>query len=138
MVLAGRLHPLLVHFPIALTLCAAAAELGALTTGRLAWQALADVQTRAGAVCATAAAVAGWLMARTPDIDASVTLEWHRWLALVATGAAVVAAAATFGVERSASRLRIYRVLLFMSAACIGLAAHLGAMLVWGAHFFHL
>jgi len=138
MVLAGRLHPLLVHFPIALTLCAAAAELGSMTTGRRAWRALAFNQTRAGAICASVAAVAGWLLARTPDVDLSATLEWHRWLALAATGAAVVAAGATFGAERSASRLRVYRVLLFASAAGIGLAAHLGAMLVWGAHFFHL
>ena len=137
MVLAGRLHPLLVHFPIALILCAAAAELAAITTRRPAWQALAFVQTRAGALCAAGAAVAGWVLASAPEVDPSATLEWHRWLAVLATGAMLIAAASTLGAQQSPSRRRLYRVLLFTSALSIGLSAHLGATLVWGAHFFH-
>lgn len=138
MVLAGRLHPLLVHFPIALLLCATAAELAAMTTRRPMWHAVAILQIRAGAVSGVGAAIAGWLLARAPDIDPSIALEWHRWLALLATGAALIAAAATIGPARSAARRWVYRVLLFASAAGIGLAAHLGATLVWGAHFLHL
>jgi uncharacterized membrane protein len=138
MVLAGRLHPLLVHFPIALILCAAATELVAIATRRPVWQALAFIQTRAGALCAAAAAVAGWLMATAPDIDPSARLEWHRWLAVLATGAMLIAAASTLGTQQSPSRRRLYRVLLFASAVSIGVTAHLGATLVWGAHFLHL
>jgi uncharacterized membrane protein len=138
MVLAGRLHPLLVHFPIALILCAAAAELAAMWTRRPIWQALAFIQTRAGALCAAGTAAAGWLLASAPDVDRSMALEWHRWLALVATGATLIAATTTFGAPQSTSRRRLYRVLLFVSAAAIGVAAHLGAALVWGANFLHL
>jgi uncharacterized membrane protein len=138
MVLAGRLHPLLVHFPIALILSATAAELVAIATRRPVWQALGFIQTRAGAVGAAGTAAAGWLLAAAPDIDRSAALEWHRWIALLATGATLSAAWASIGAERSASRRRLYRVLLFASAAGIGLAAHVGASLVWGAHFFHL
>ena len=138
MVLAGRLHPLLVHFPIALILCGAAAELVAIATRRPVWQAIAFIQTRAGALCAAGAAVAGWLLAGAPDIDPSARLEWHRWLAVLATSAALIAAASTLGAQPSRSRRRLYRVLLFTSAVSIGLSAHLGATLVWGAHFLHL
>jgi uncharacterized membrane protein len=138
MVLAGRLHPLLVHFPIALILSATAAEVVAMATRRPIWQALAAIQIRAGALCGAGAAAAGWLLASAPDIDASAMLEWHRWLALAATGAAAIAAAATVGAHHSASRRRLFRALLFSSAASLGVAAHLGASLVWGAHFFHL
>jgi uncharacterized membrane protein len=137
MVLTGRLHPLLVHFPIALVLCATAAELAAVATRRPVWQAVAFIQTRAGALCAAGAAAAGWLLARAPETDVSTTLEWHGWLGLAATSAAIIAATATIGAERSEARRRVYRVALFASAATIGIAAHLGAMLVWGAHFFH-
>jgi uncharacterized membrane protein len=137
MVLAGRLHPLLVHFPIALILCATAAELMALATRRPVWQALAFIQARAGAASAAATAVAGWLLAISPDIDQSARLEWHRWLSLLATLAALIAATATVGATQSASRRRLYRVLLFASAAAVALAAHLGAASVWGAHFLH-
>ena len=138
MVLAGRLHPLLVHFPIALILCGAAAELVAIATRRPVWQAIAFIQTRAGALCAAGAAVAGWLLAGAPDIDPSARLEWHRGLAVLATSAALIAAASTLGAQPSPSRRRLYRVLLFTSAVSIGLSAHLGATLVWGAHFLHL
>ena len=138
MVLAGRLHPLLVHFPIALILCAAAAELVAIATHRPVWQAIAVIQTRAGALSAAGAAVAGWLLAKAPDIDPSAALGWHRWLAVLATGAMLVAAASTLGARQSPSFRRLYRVLLFASAVSIGVTAHLGATLVWGAHFLHL
>ncbi len=137
MVLAGRLHPLLVHYPIALILCATAAELMAMATGRPLWQSVAAIQTRAAALCAVGTAAAGWLLASAPDIDRSLTLEWHRWLALFATGVMLIAATTTFGATSSASRRRAYRVLLFISAVGTGLTAHLGATLVWGAHFFH-
>ena len=109
-----------------------------MTTRRPMWHAVAIVQIRAGAVCAVGAAAAGWLLARAPDIDPSITLEWHRWLAVTATSVAFIAAVATIGSTRSAARRLGYRVLLFISAAGIGLAAHLGATLVWGAHFLHL
>jgi uncharacterized membrane protein len=137
MVLAGRLHPLLVHFPIALVLCAAAVELVAMAAQRPVWHTLGLIQTRAGALCAVGAAGAGWLLASTPEVDPSAALEWHRWIALLSTGAALIAAASSVGAERSESRLRVYRVFLFASAAGIGPAAHLGATLVWGAHFLH-
>jgi uncharacterized membrane protein len=138
MVLVGRLHPLLVHFPIALVLCATAAELVAMATRRSMWQVLAIVQTRAGALCAVGTAAVGWLFARSSDIDQSLTLEWHRWLAVLATLIMLTAAAATVGAQQSPSRRRLYRALLFTSAAIIALSAHLGARLVWGEHFFHL
>jgi uncharacterized membrane protein len=137
MVLAGRLHPLLVHFPIALVLSAAAAELAAIATHRPVWLTVGLIQTRAGALIALGAAAAGWLLAGTPDIDRSAALEWHRWISLLATGAALIAAASSVGAERSGPRRRLYRVFLFASAAGIGPAAHLGATLVWGAHFLH-
>jgi uncharacterized membrane protein len=126
-----------VHYPIALILCATAAELIAMATGRPVWQSLAVIQTRAAALCALGTAAAGWLLAGTPDIDRSLTLEWHRWLALFATGVMLIAAATSFGTASSAPRRSAYRVLLFVSAAGTGLAAHLGATLVWGAHFFN-
>jgi len=41
MMLIGKLHPLLVHFPIALVLAAAAAEIAAMRTRRASWRAIA-------------------------------------------------------------------------------------------------
>ncbi len=49
MALIGKLHPLLVHFPIALVMAAAAAELVAIATPRHAWHTVAVANLRAGA-----------------------------------------------------------------------------------------
>ena len=137
MTLAGRLHPLLVHFPIALVLMAAGTELAAIVARRPTWHILARSTVRAGALAALAAAAAGWLLAGEPDAGTSVALEWHRWLAVIATGVAILAAIATAAGESTAGRW-CYRVLLFGSAASVAIAAHIGAMLVWGDNFLHL
>ena len=52
MALIGRLHPVLVHFPIGLVLIAAVAELVAITTGRGHRRVVAVANVRAGAVFA--------------------------------------------------------------------------------------
>jgi uncharacterized membrane protein len=49
MTLIGKFHPLLVHFPIALVLAAAAAELVVLATTRTVWRTVAVANIRAGA-----------------------------------------------------------------------------------------
>ena len=58
MALIGRLHPLLVHFPIGLVLIAAVAEVVAMTTGLWDWRAVAVGNLRAGAVFGAALATA--------------------------------------------------------------------------------
>jgi len=80
MALTGRLHPLLVHFPIALVLIAAVAELVSLTTQCPEWRAVAVANIRVGAAFAVASAGAGWILASSRIVEASPALEWHRWL----------------------------------------------------------
>jgi len=137
MALMGRLHPLLAHFPIALILIAAVAELLAMTTRVPEWRAVAVVNLRAGAAFAIASAVAGWLLASSRIVEASPSLEWHRWLG---TSAAVLAIGAAFTsgplVYNRSSRLTWgYRVAVFCAAGLVGVAGHFGAVLVWGANF---
>jgi len=136
MALIGRLHPLLVHFPIGLVLIAAVAELVAMATGLSDWRALALANLRAGAVFGVGAAVAGWRLASSPGIEATASLEWHRWLGCIAALALLGAALATAGARsRSPSSMWIYRISLFWAAALVAVTAHLGGLLVWGADF---
>ncbi len=136
LLLTGRLHPLLVHFPIGLVLIAAAAELVATLTSSSAWRVVAIANVRAGATFAVVAAIAGWLLARGPGVEASATLEWHRWLGTMAAMAAVAAALATAGADAPSTVPRsIYRVALLGAAACVAVTGHLGGILVWGADF---
>jgi uncharacterized membrane protein len=136
MTLAGRLHPLLIHFPIALVLFAAVAELYATATDRREWRVVAIGNLRAGAVFVVAAAVSGWLLASSPAVEPSQSLEYHRLLGSVAAIAVVGAALTTTMAGMHAPRASwLYRVGLFSTALLVGVAGHLGAVLVWGAHF---
>jgi uncharacterized membrane protein len=136
MTLVGRLHPLLVHFPIGLVLIAAVAEVVAMTTGRWDWRAVAVGNVRAGAVFAIGAAIAGWCLASSPGMETTSSLEWHRWLGTIAAVAVFGAALATAGGRgRSPLALWVYRITLFWAAALVAVTGHLGGLLVWGADF---
>jgi len=139
MAFVGRLHPLLIHFPIALVLAAFASEAAAILTGRAAWRGFAIASVRAAAVFATLAAFAGWHLANDPIADGGPLLEWHRWLALSGTGAVVLAAVASTRLQHGSTAVRWgYRLSLVLAAALVGIAAHLGGLLVWGADFLPL
>jgi uncharacterized membrane protein len=136
--LFGKLHPMLVHFPIGLILAAAAAEVVALRTGRADWRATAVANVRAGAVAGVLTAVAGWALASAPFVEPSRLLAWHRWTALAGTTVAIGAALAStrwrLGSRRS---LLVYQATLFGAAALVAIAGHLGGTLVWGGDFGH-
>ena len=127
---------MLVHFPIGLVLIAAGAEVVAMTTGLGDWQTVAVANVRVGAVFAIGAAIAGWRLASSPGIEATTSLEWHRWLGTIAAVAVLGAALATAGARsRSPFALWVYRITLFWAAALVAVTSHLGGLLVWGADF---
>jgi len=139
MALIGRLHPVLVHFPIALIVTAFGCELVSMATRLREWHMAAVANLRIGAVFAVGAAIAGWIFARSPMVDASPSLEWHRWVGTCATLAAVVTVLSAHSAADGSSRsIWMYRATLGSAAALVGATGHLGAVLVWGAHFFRL
>jgi uncharacterized membrane protein len=136
MALTGRLHPLLLHFPIALVLVAAGAELVAILTHRRAWHVVAAANVRAGAMFAVATAITGWLFASASAVDDLRSLEWHRWIGTAAVVATISAALASAGIDRQSPTTRwMYRIALVWAAALVGITGHLGARLVWGTGF---
>ena len=135
--LVGKLHPMLVHFPIALILAAAAAELIAIHTGRPAWRTIAVANVRAGAAAGAVTVVAGWALASIPLIEPSPLLTWHRWTGVAAAAGAIGAALiSTWSRVPSERSVYVYRTALFGAAALVAIAGHLGGTLVWGADFF--
>jgi uncharacterized membrane protein len=136
MALVGKLHPLSLHFPIGLVLAAAVAELLAILTGRKSWRTVGIANVRAGAATAGMTALAGWALASSPFVEPSRLLEWHRWSGVAGASAAIGAAVLSRRLsEPSQARLVVYQVALLGAAAVIGIAAHLGGTLVWGASF---
>jgi len=138
MAIIARLHPLIVHFPIALVMVAAIAEIAAIATGDGRYRTVAVINLRAGAAFAFVAVCAGWRLASTPGIEATSLLEWHRWLGAGAAMSTAAAAIATALAERHRTHLVAYRIALFCSASLIAVAGHSGGLLVWGADFLRL
>jgi len=136
MLLIGKLHPLLVHFPIALLLTAAGAEIVAIRTRRAGWRAIAVVNLRAGAVMSLLTLIAGWVFATAPFVEATPGLASHRWTGVVAVATTIGAAVASRRSHAQSRRsLAMYRGALFGAAVLVAIAGHLGAALVWGPDF---
>jgi len=134
--LIGKLHPMLVHFPIGLVLAAAGAEIIAIHTGRPAWRTIAVANVRVGAAMGAITAVAGWALASAPFVEPDRLLTWHRWTGLAAAVSAIGAALASRWSQAPSGRTAlVYRTALFGAAALVAIAGHLGATLVWGADF---
>jgi uncharacterized membrane protein len=132
----GTFHPLLVHFPIALVLAAAAAELVVIATPRKAWRTVAVANIRAGAAMGVVTAITGWLFALSPLVDAATSLEWHRWVGMAGAAGAIGAALLSSRLHVSPQRSAFaYRVTLFVTALLVAITGHLGGTLVWGAGF---
>ena len=129
MALVGRLHPILVHFPIALVIIAALAEGASMILRDTRWHFVAVVNIRLGALFAVITAIAGWLLALTPSIESTPMLTWHRWLGTSGALLAVFGALAT-------SRARLFRIVLIAGASLIAITGHLGGLLVWGTDWF--
>ena len=136
MALIGRLHLLLVHFPIALVISAAAAETAAALTGNQSWHTSAVWNARVGAAFAVLTAIAGWRLALDAGVPISPVLQWHRWLGTVAAVVALVAAfAASTAGRRGPKSVAIFRAALLSAALLVAAGGHLGGVLVWGADF---
>jgi uncharacterized membrane protein len=137
MTLIGKLHPVFVHFPIALVLTAAAAEFVTIVTALQRWRAVAVVNIQAGAAMGVVTAMTGWIFATSPMVAGGTFLDWHRWIGLSAAASALAAAILSTALRDSSPRIAtIYRVALLSSALLVAVTAHLGGTLVWGARFF--
>ncbi|MBL4575597.1 MAG: hypothetical protein JKY51_05815 [Opitutaceae bacterium] len=134
----GKLHVLIVHFPIALLIFAAGFELTGWVSKRPSWFFAAKLNFVFGALAAIVAASFGWHAARGanyPD-NLDLFLMWHRWL-----GVAVAIIAFTGLVSLMAERLEckwgnpVYRIIVFVLAILIPITAHFGGSLIYGADY---
>ena len=134
--LVGRLHPLLVHFPIGLVLAAAAVEGWRWARRERGVSEFTSVAMMLAALSAVGAVATGWINAWQEGQDASQTLDLHSWLG---TAMAVVLLVAAWKTRRrdeppaaAQARLVPARVLTMVSALGVGLAGHFGGELVHG------
>lgn len=162
--LGGRLHPVIVHFPIALLMCAALLEMLRVLRGEGGGAAVAvgpggagakdslaislrprvtdTVRTLVafGALGAVVAAFAGWLnaAAEEPSKTTATTLFFHRWTGIAAAVLGLTAwlSAALARRTRWGWPLPTFRLALLLAAAGVGIGGHLGGTLVYGEDYY--
>jgi len=135
----GNFHVVLVHFPIALLIVAAAAESISLVTRSERLHEGSKFFVWVGSLAAVVAATLGWFAADGAAVEAQVeTLMLHRWIGTAAAlWSLVVVGFMVVSTERGTPRSRIaYCLSLVVGAALVGAAGHLGGTLVHGADHF--
>lgn len=126
----AMLHPLLVHFPIALLMTAVPAEFLRLRRGSDAASPTARFLVTVGAIGALLAGVTGWIKAA---IDGGGydgrDLGWHKWSGVVVTVLALVLMCVAPRAAEAPARLRAFRVLLVATGLILLVVGHYGAIL---------
>jgi len=133
---SGVLHPMVVHFPIALLTVAALVELLRLKYRKEISQDVTLICLVVAAAAAVAAAVLGW--ARALTYGDSDLLFNHRWLGTGLTILTVILAALAIAARRkpASNGLRWTQTIgVFIAAGLVGLVGHLGGELTYGEGF---
>jgi uncharacterized membrane protein len=130
--LFGRMHVIVIHFPIALLLMAALGEIWGKVRGHPAgW-------TRAtligGAMGAAVAMALGWMLVLFDGYERSATLTLHQYLGTATAIFAVGTAAVHWKFARERARWWTTS-LIIVIAALVGVTGHLGGTLVHGNLF---
>ncbi len=128
---AGRMHPLILHFPIVLLLLAMVWELAVQTTANPLFRQTGDVLLLSAAVGAAVTAVLGLFLAQEGGYDAD-TLFWHKW-----SGVAIAFGAWAWYSFRAFFRSAILPGRLFaaLSVGILLVAGHQGATLTHGENY---
>lgn len=138
--LFGRLHPLFVHFPIALIILASVVEVARIKWDHPTLGTFVVFLLAAGAVGSLAASATGWIFAN--DYYPAPSEQWmlgrHRWLGVSTTVLAgtAVAVANRWASATTRKTLWLRRGVIWITALAVTITAHLGALMVWGTDYF--
>jgi uncharacterized membrane protein/mono/diheme cytochrome c family protein len=134
----GRFHILVIHFPIALLATAALVEMIAALRGSRGAESTVRICVLFGTAGAVAAVALGWLHADygAYGSSSSDTLRLHRWLGTSAGLWSIAMAVLSERDSRRGERSMLFRVLLWIGAILVAIAAHFGGQLVHGSNFF--
>ena len=132
----GRLHPLVVHFPISLLIFAGLIELFTLKNFNSKFRPAIHLLVLVGSLSTLISALFGWLHASSEGISGE-TFDLHQLIGFITSGLAVLLLyfLGKAGQQSPPATRMIYRMLLFTSGLGIRIAVHLGASLTHGRTF---
>lgn len=134
--LFGRLHPMIVHFPISLLIFAGVLELFTLKNFNSKFRPAIRLLVIAGAVSAILSALFGWLLADSEGVTGD-TLDLHQQIGFITAGLSLVLLyfLRKTNPQSESSSIKLYRTFLFVSGLGVGAAGHFGASLTHGEDF---
>ena len=124
----GRLHPLILHFPLVMLLLALAFEIYSIK--KPSWQEPAHFLLAAGAATAYISALAGFLLS-AGDSYAGQTFDLHKWLGLATSWLATL----LYTAKESLQSKKLFLPLFGFAALVLILTGHFGANLTHGEDF---
>lgn len=132
----GRLHPMVVHFPISLLIFAGLVELFTLKNFNSKFRPAIQLLVLVGSISTLISALFGWLHANSEGISGE-TLDLHQQIGFITSGLAVILLyfLGKTSQQPLPSTIKVYRILLFASGLGVGIAGHLGASLTHGEDF---
>lgn len=133
----GKLHPILLHFPLALLVVGSAVEMVRLFRDSPFLSRAVTWLFALGTIAAVLAVGSGWLLAGHEQMraDQKTTLEWHRWLGIAT--AAVAALAWIASAQASEGGWKHVRRLVAVTVGVLAIATgYFGGELVWGRDWF--
>jgi uncharacterized membrane protein len=134
----GPFHLVVLHFPIALLIAAAVAELWYAQHGCRNPTSTVRFCVLLGAASAVIAATLGWIHAGNGHgAEAPALLRLHRWIGTIAAAWAVGTALISEWDERRGARSQWFRACLFFGALLVAVEGHFGGMLVHGEDFLN-
>ncbi|MEO5601969.1 MAG: DUF1549 domain-containing protein [Cyclobacteriaceae bacterium] len=132
----GRLHPMIVHFPIGLLIVALILECFTINRKKPELRSAINIVLIIGAISAVVAVILGWFLEEQDQYSGSI-LTIHRWSGMATAALSVM----TVGLLRYIVRnqqwnlLKTYRAILTLTVVGVFLAGHFGASLTHGPDF---
>ncbi|WP_130275411.1 DUF1549 domain-containing protein [Cecembia calidifontis] len=132
----GRLHPLVVHFPIALLVFAAFLELFTIGKYPSKWRPGINAILLGGIFSALISAFFGWQLARNENISGDL-LDQHQLFGFISATTCLVLLWiwSSVALKNRLEYLKYYRATLFITLIGIIITGHLGASLTHGEDF---
>lgn len=129
----GKLHTVVIHFPIAMIVAAFAAEAFGVARSKPDWRSAARIMLVIGALGAVTAAFLGWFAGGFYLYDRNLILTAHRYLGMtVAIGSVLLAWAGLRRFHHNRSEERLFAVLLGLLTIGVLIQAFLGGTFMHG------
>lgn len=132
----GRLHPLVVHFPVTLLLVAALLELFTIKNFQSKLRPAINLLLMAGVGTAIVSVAFGLLLARGGDYGKE-TLNLHQWTGIAAAGLGACSLILLYNVLKKNKQRLItpYRTVILLAGFGVCIAGHFGAALTHGSNY---